>query len=241
MPYHRISDLPPPAGADIDTPAMAACATAFERGEADLRALTRLLEIGMDLAEAQGQYARSRLAAASSGQTPLAPGENPVGAFDKIAQTVRRIAALKSKLAADMEKRGAGLAAERADRRARRAERHKRAVDDQIGDALTDAFTEMYGDGDGETDEGDALCREMLSDSEDLLADLEEFKDYLDRPVGETVVKLCAALGLAPDACVADAGAWWAKRPPTPYQIFRAARDAEPDRSPDAAFAGRPP
>ena len=33
MPYHRIPDLPPPTGAEIDTPAMAACATAFERGD----------------------------------------------------------------------------------------------------------------------------------------------------------------------------------------------------------------
>jgi hypothetical protein len=37
-------------------------------------------------------------------------------------------------------------------------------------------------------DEGDALCREMLNDKEDLL---NEFGEWLDRPVGETVAMLC--------------------------------------------------
>ena len=221
MTYHRIPDPRPAPEADIDTPEMAETAAAVESGDEDLRMLARLARIGMDLAEAQGDYAKARLAAATGETAALKTGEDPTGPFNKIAQTVRRIVALKTRNAGDLERRRAGLVAERASRRARRGEDHKRAVVEAIDDALTDAFTQMYGDGEAETDEGDALCREMLIDKEDLLSDLGEFKDYLDRPIGETVAKLCVELGLPADTCVKQGDAWLVKRPPTPYRIFR--------------------
>jgi hypothetical protein len=114
-------------------------------------------------------------------------------------------------------------------------------VTDAIDDALTDAFTIMYGDGDDETDAGDALCHEMLGEKEDLLADLDEFKDYLRRPVGETIARLCVALGLDPDTCVRDGDRWRVKRPPTAYARFRETRAAPPEPRRAAARGGCPP
>jgi hypothetical protein len=227
MTYHRIRDPRPAPEADLDTPEMAETAAALESGDEDLRMLSRLARIAMELAEAQGDYAKARLATASGDDAALKPGEDPTAPFNKIAQTVRRIIALKARIAADLERRRAGLVAERASRRARRAEDHKRAVVEAIDDALTDAFTEMYGDGEAETDEGDALCREMLIEREDLLSDLDAFKDYLDRPIGETVSRLCAELGLPANTCVKQGDTWLVKRPPTAYRVFRDAK-AEP-------------
>ena len=221
MPYRPILDREPSFEADIDTPEMVASAGFIDSCEEDLRALTRLRQIAMEAAEAQNAYLKARLATAASGEAPLKPGEDPTAALNKIAQTVRRIVALKMKFAADLEKRRASLAGERAARREQRTHDHKRSVTKQIDSALTDAFTVMYGDGDDETDEGDALCREMLDDKEDLLDDLEVFTDYMDRPVGETIAKLCIALGLPADTCVKEGGAWLIKRAPSVYEKFR--------------------
>ena len=222
MTYHRIPDPRPAPEADIDTPEMAETAAAVESGDEDLRMLARLARIGMELAEAQGDYAKARLAAATGDNAALKTGEDPTGPFNKIAQTVRRIVALKTRNAGDLERRRAGLVAERASRRARRGEDHKRAVVEGIDDALTDAFTQMYGDGETETDEGDALCREMLIDKEDLLVDFEAFDDYLTRPVGETVARLCEALGLPPDTCVKRDGVWMVRRSMTDFEKIQA-------------------
>ena len=43
----------------------------------------------------------------------------------------------------------------------------------------------------------------LMVDARDYLGDAEadEFRGWLDRPVGETVAKLCAALELDPDSC----------------------------------------
>ena len=82
----------------------------------------------------------------------------------------------------------------------------------------------MYGDADDETDEGDALCNDMLADKENLLGDL---RDYLTRPVGETIAKLCVALGLPADACVKQDGVWLIARDPSPYEKYRQTRAAD--------------
>jgi len=230
VPYHRLPTLRPSPETEIDTPRMAESATLIASTEADLAMLARLAEIGMELAEAQGDYAKARLAKAKAATepVPLKPGEDPTAAYDRIAQSVRRTLALKGKVALDLERLRAGLAVKRTERRAQRAADHESAMTDAIGDALTDAFTEMYGDGEAETDEGDALCREMLIEREDLFAELDEYRDWLDRPAGETIIKLCVALGLPADTCVKKNGAWWVKRPPTPYQAFRETRDGLP-------------
>ena len=237
MTYHRIPTPQPSPEAEIDTPAMAASAAFIEGCEEDLAMLTRAARITMELMEAQNDYARSRLAVVARDGAPLKPGEDPTGAMNKLVQTLRRTLALKKMLAEDLEKRRAGLVAERATRSAQRTRDHRRAVKGEIDSALTEAFTAVYGDGDDETDEGDALCREMLADKENLLVDLEAFNDYLTRPVGETVAMLCVALGLPADTCIRQGDTWLVKRPPTPYQAFRETRAAEAGTPPATAVS----
>jgi hypothetical protein len=221
VPYRRILNPQPSPEADIDTPEMAVASAYIDDAEEDLRALSRLREIAMEMAEAQLVYAKARLARAESGEAPLRDREDPAGCLDRITLTVRRIAALKARLRADLQKRRAGLVGERAARRERRAQDHQEAVNNEIDTALTEAFTVMYGDADDETDEGDALCNDMLADKENLLGDL---RDYLTRPVGETIAKLCVALGLPADACVKQDGVWLIARDPSPYEKYRQTR-----------------
>ena len=51
-----------------------------------------------------------------------------------------------------------------------------------------------------------------MEDAQEYLGDADEMRGYLDRPVGETVAKLCAALGLDPEACAPDGAAWRVRR-----------------------------
>jgi hypothetical protein len=232
---HRILTHQPSPEAEIDTPAMAASAAFIEGREEDLAMLTRAARITMELMEAQNDYARSRLAAAAGEGGPLKPGEDPTAPLNKLVQTLRRTLALKKMSAEDLERRRAGLVTERAARRQQRSEDHKTSVNNEIDDALTDAFTVMYGDGDAETDKRDALCREMLADKENLFVDSEVFNDYLTRPVGETVTLLCVALGLPADTCIRQGDTWLVKRPPGAYETFRESRAAELNRPPATA------
>jgi len=233
--YHRIPSQQPTPEAEIDTPEMVEAAIAVERDEQDILLLTELAEIGMRLVRAHEAYVMARLAAVTAEGAPLNPGENLYAPFDKLALTIRRTVALKKHLAAEVKTRRAGLVTERAARREQRTKDHKTSVNDEIGDALTDAFTIMYGDGEAETDEGDALCREMLIDVENLLDKSEAFDDWLTRPVGETVTMLCVALGLPADTCVKQGDTWLVKRPPTPDQTFRETRAAGAERPPATA------
>ena len=239
MTYRRIPTPQPTPEAEIDTPAMVEAALVVERDEQDILVLTELVEIRMRLIRAHEAYATARLAAVTADGSPLNPGENLHAPFDKLALTVRRTVALKKHLAAEVKTRRAGLVAERATRGAQRTEDHKRAVKGEIDNALTDAFTVMYGDGEDETDEGDALCREMLADKENLLDDAEAFNDYLTRPVGETVAMLCVALGLPADTCIKEGDTWLARRPPSTYETFRETRAAEA-RPPPATAVSSP-
>ena len=227
MTYHRIPSQPPNPEAEIDTPEMIEAAVAVERDERDILVLSELVEIGMRLIRAHEAYAAARLAAVTAEGAPLNPGENLHAPFDKLALTVRRTVALKKHLAAEVKTRRAGLTAERAVRREQRTKDHKRSVNDEIDDALTDAFTVMYGDGEAETDKGDALCHEMLAEKENLLVDSEAFNDWLTRPVGETVAMLCVALGLPADTCIREGDIWLARRAPSPYETFRETRAAQ--------------
>jgi hypothetical protein len=221
---------PPPTEAEIDTPEMIEAALAAQRDEADVLVLIDVVEIGMRLMRGQEAYATARLAAASAEGAALNPGEDPTAAFNKLAQAVRRTIALRKHLGDEIKTRRSGLAAERAARRARRAEDHKEAVNDAIELALSEISQAdlIYPDLEpGEPDPHEIERQEMLADTEMLLEDVEEFGDWLNRPVGETVVKLCATLGLDPGDCVKRGDTWFVRRAPTPYETRREARNSK--------------
>jgi hypothetical protein len=239
MRHRPIPSPQPTPEADLDTPEMVEAALAAERDEHDMRVLSEVVEIGMRLMRAQEAFATARLAAVAAQGAALNPGEDPTAAYGKIAQTIRRTVALRKQLAEEIKTRRAGLAAERAARRAKRAEDHAEAVKDTIEMALGEAFHAdlILPDIDPEADKDkpepyEIERREMLEDAELLLEDLEEFGDWRTRPVGETVTKLCVALGLAPDSCIKRGDTWWVRRSDTSYEIIQQAKRASLHTSP---------
>jgi len=258
MPYRVIQTPQAPPEAEIDSPEMVEAAAAVDGSEQDVLMLAELAEIGMDLARAQGAYAKARLAAAvAEDGAPLAAGEDPTAAFNKLAQTVRRIIALKARLTEDISQRRAGLAAGREARRVARKAAHATAVREAIDFALADAYeaehptpafdpkADPYA-----VDPVEVERDEMFDHAEYLLGDLDLCGDWLTRPVGETVAVLCEALGFEPDACVKRDGAWHIRRRDSGHEVRVAGRkhQAPPsgegpaeERSGLWDAAGRPP
>lgn len=206
MLHRTLSDVTPPEDADRDAPEMADAKAAHALAEQHLRMLTEIAEVGMELIRAIAQTAKA------DPSTVAAAGE----AFCKVSQAVRRTIALQARLAADLKSGRADLAAERARRRAETAETHKAAKADAIIGGLHDAYFVST-----PRPEYDDMVERLLEDTLEHLADADEMRGWLDRPVGETVAKLCTALGLDPDACAAEAGAWTVRRPPTEFEITR--------------------
>ncbi len=233
--YRTIITPQPPTEAEVDTPEMIEAALAPRRDEHDALVLIDVVEIGVRLVRAQEAYATARLAAASAEGAALNLGEDPTAAFNKLAQTVRRTIALRKQLGEEIKTRRCGLLAERAARRAKRAEDHKEAVNDMIELAISEISQAdlIYPDLEpGEPDPHEIESQDMLDDTEQLLEDVEEFGDWLNRPVGETVVKLCAALGLDPGDCVERGDTWFVRRAPTPYETRSVERRAPSHPSP---------
>ena len=237
MRYRPIPVPQPPLEADLDTPEMIEAALAAERDEYDVRVLTQVIESSLRLMQAQEAYAAARLAAVTA-DGALNPGEDPTAASGKIAQTIRRTVALKSQLGEQIRTRRADLLAQRAARRARQAEDHAEAVKDMIELALSEAhqadLPPCEGDPDADKPEPREIeRREMLDDADLLLEDLDRYGDWRGRPIGETVAKLCEALGLAPDSCVKRGDTWWVRRANTAYEIIQQAKRASLHPTPD--------
>jgi len=198
--YRTCLQLTAPTEADLDTPEMVEAAAAVERDERDMRVLDRLVELGLELAEAITRNAKACLEAASAQGVP--PAQDVTGPYNKMAQTIRRTLALKAKLAAGIATGRSGLATQRAARRATLDRAHREAMDE----AITDTFS--YALGEDFPDLQEAESESLLDEMQETLFDGDEFKDYLDRPVGETVARLCAAMGLDPAVCVLDGETW---------------------------------
>ncbi|HTK34080.1 MAG TPA: hypothetical protein VL358_02180 [Caulobacteraceae bacterium] len=180
---------PSSAAADAvpaDAPPADAGAAARALTQRQLAMLTRLAEIGMDIAEACGRQARASL----DGETP-AEAAGPEGlfrtdpglAFARVARAVRLTIALQSRLSKD------AAALDRARAEARRARIHRlveRAIEAEHEDA--DAIDRLSDD-----------AWERLNEEEDW--------DGLDaRPLAQTVARICRDLGLAPDVWVGEMG-----------------------------------
>ena len=213
--FHRaLLDPIPRADADVDTAAMAETTGAIERGERHLRMLAELGEIGMRLARSLGQLVDARDERELKGEVAPGRSEDAAAAFDKMSQTVRRTAALEARLAEGVEARHEGLMTQRAERRTARSAAHETAVGDAIIGGLHDAWAADCSD----TEYND-LADRLLDDAREYLVDADEMRGYLDRPVGETVARLCAALGLDPEACEPDGDAWRVRRPPLNFEL----------------------
>ena len=60
-----------------------------------------------------------------------------------------------------------------------------------------------------------------MSNAEQFRSEFDEFRDYLNQPVGETVARLCATLRLDPTSCVDDGGTWMVRSPPHEHEAPR--------------------
>ena len=106
-----------------------------------------------------------------------------------------------------------GLITQRAERRATLDAAHESAKTEAIVYGLHDAYAASTPDA-----EYQEQVERLMEDAQEYLGDADEMRGYLDRPVGETVKKLCAAMGLDPDACVPDGETWRVRRPPTEFE-----------------------
>lgn len=150
---------------------------------AHLPLLTRLAEIGIEIAEAT---ARRAIALA---ETPaLAPdAPDPGLTYARVARAVRLTIALHARLTRELAEADSAHAQARAAEAARRRERVHRRVERAV-----EAET-------GDADEADQLS----SDAWERLTD-EDDEALLLRPIGEMVARICADLGLD-----ANLGANW--------------------------------
>jgi hypothetical protein len=214
MLHRALHDPIPPEDTDADIAATAETTRAVERGERHLRLLAELSEIGMTLARSLGELAQARIEKELKGEVAPGRSEDAASAVEKMAQTVRRTLALEAKLAEGVKVRRQRLVTECAERRETRAAAHKTAVGEAIMEGLHDAYAADCSD-----DEYHELAERLLDDAKEYLDDADEMRGYLDRPVGETVARLCAAMGLDPDACEPDGDAWRVRRPPLDFEL----------------------
>ena len=176
--------------------------------------LVEMAEIGMRLLRSLGELVEARVEQEKKDADAPSRSKDAAAACDKMAQTVRRTLALETKLAEGVKARREKLITECAERRASRAAAHKTAVDEAIMGGLHDAWAADCSD-----DEYHDLCDRLLDDAQEYLGDADEMRGYLDRPVGETVVKLCAAMGLDPEACESDGETWRVRRAPLDFEL----------------------
>ena len=175
--------------------------------------LTRLAEIGMQLAEAAGARALAAQAAADQPPAEAAedqpPAADPGLAFVRYAHLVRQALAQRARAVQDLDIRDGG-------REARRA-RHRERVETLIAGLV-------WGDAE-DRGRAAALDRRISQAFADLYGDREDRVE--DRPVGSVVAGLVCGLGLAEK---------WSRR--APYHVGRPG-PGRPDGSPEEIRAER--
>jgi hypothetical protein len=196
-----------------------AAATAEARAliEGQMAMLTRLAQIGMEIAEACG-----REACANAGAAEPAARHDPGLVFARVARAVRMTIALQSRLMKDL------AALDRADDQAEKARTTRRrmrlsALVEEAARAQVAARREAGGQYWADEDAVEDEIEQLASEAYERLVDAEDGGDRLGRPFGEVVAGICADLGLSPD---------WTAR-------LEAAVEAPPDL-PAAATAARP-
>jgi hypothetical protein len=173
--------------------------------EGQLVMLSRLAQIGMEIAEAVGREAQVEAPDRDHGAGPGAAPDaaEPPGhrrdlglVFARVARAVRMTIALQSRLAADL------AALDRADDLAERAQRDMRRMRlrrlvDQAAEAAVDARREAGGRYWADEDAVEDEIERLSSEAYERLTDAEE-GDLWGRSFDEVVAGICADLGLSP-------------------------------------------
>jgi hypothetical protein len=164
-------------------------AAARALGEARIAMLTRLAELGMELAEdcarnARAGLARAELADDVSGDGPAKVRDpaDPVLAFTRAARAVRMTLALQARESKDL------LALDVDDAKARCVETVVRRT--RIDRLVERAIEAEYDDAD--------VIERLSAEADETLDEEEDWGGFDQRPIGETVARICRDLGLSP-------------------------------------------
>jgi hypothetical protein len=205
------------------------------RAERRLRLLEELTEIGMELARALKPAAEAR--EEPSDDKAQAKGRDPADAFSRVSRAVRLTLALEAKTDEQLRDLKAGVSRVREEARAEAAERaeiaataDREARPDRIREVVTSLAEAEIED----FDERETLCEAL----EERLAEDEAYIFCDERPLRETVERLCKDLMLTPDPSRWD-GDEWIDHDPTSRSRFSPFR--EPSRGPVLNGHGAPP
>ena len=177
--------------------------------ERRLSEMRRLAEMGMELAEMGMARARQALTA----EADPAKGKDPADFFGPLTRSIRLTWAAEAKTIAELRDLRAGIVRETKEERKRTAKRHKKAASREaeerrarVSDLVLEAAEREITDVEAFIDLEDALHQRLDDDP--------AYADFLERPVGETVERLCGDLKLNPDWRLWDGEGWIRKHPP---------------------------
>ena len=169
----------------------------IQRAERHLRMLAELAEIGMDLARALKRRVEAETDAEADEPPPVA-GRDPADGFQRISRAVRLTVALETKLGEALRALIAGELVAAETRKAETARRDGEAREQRhkaTKNRVSDLVNHVMAAGIEDQEEYEA-CYEAL---EERLEEDEAYEGYADKPLRETVERLCADLGLTPD------------------------------------------
>jgi hypothetical protein len=189
----------------------------------------RLVEMGLEVAEAVQRRALAQLAAEAEGQdaddgeaatceAPRGRRTDPVAAVERIARTVRLSLALAARLDSDEPVRRARARSDEAAERDAEAEARKRAREAREFAELVHAaqredmvFEVLEATLKAEGLDRDDVHERAVEISERVAESLSEREweyDYVRRPVGAVIARLCEDFGLEPDWSLWADQAW---------------------------------
>jgi len=170
---------------------------AVARAERRLRLLQELSEIGMELA-------RALKPGTEADETP---GKDPAAAFAPLSRSIRLTLTLEAKTDEALRDLKAGVVRAREEERVQAAERARVADEEAQHASWLKVWNGVTTVVDAEIEDGDA-CDHLYEALWERLEDDEAYEDYAERPLRETVERLCKDLQLTPDWSRWDGEGW---------------------------------
>ena len=166
--------------------------------ESRLRMLRRLAEIGMELAERT-----------LNTETAPAKGRDPADFYAPISRAIRLTLALEEKTAEKLRDLKAGIVREREEELTRTAERRQAAAEERE----TKVRRLVIQAADAEISDVEVMDG-IFGALDERLDEDEAYEDFAERPLRETVERLCHDLALNPDWSRWDGEGWIKEGPP---------------------------
>lgn len=216
-----------PALSDVEAPD-----PAVARAERRLRVLEELTEIGMALARDLGERARAGQADEDHGLR----GRDPADAFARISRAVRLTLALETKTDQALQDLKAGVVRAREKEKSQAAERARTEADEHCAAREAKVYELVFTAAEAEIDDVETFG-DLLEALQERLEHDDAYQDAGERPVRETVERLCRDLDLTPDWSRWEGESWAAG-----YKPLRARFSpfSQPSRKPIARAPPEP-